>query len=127
MAFRKKLRRFFTTWRSRELEAALAARETELARLRAENRALLNSILGIAGIPPVLVDAPPATLYAGAAVAPGGARAEAAHAAPIAPVAQIAPRANAAPRLAAPLRRRSWQQIHRRLEIEAARKKNQEA
>lgn len=49
-----------------ELEAQLvrerdeiARHVAELARLRAENRALLNSILGIAGIPPVLVDTPP--------------------------------------------------------------------
>jgi hypothetical protein len=34
------------------------ALEAEVARLRAENRALLNSILGIAGIPPVVVSAP---------------------------------------------------------------------
>ena len=33
------------------------ALEDENARLRAENRALLNSILGIAGIPPLRVDA----------------------------------------------------------------------
>ncbi len=67
--------RLTTTRYARALEAALAleravvarldaviARQgveidqqgTEIARLRAENRALLNSILGIAGIPPVL-------------------------------------------------------------------------
>src|SRR5579862_4768797 len=38
--------------------AAIASQQNEIARLRAENRALLNSILGIAGIPPVLVDTP---------------------------------------------------------------------
>src|SRR4029077_8633637 len=37
--------------------AELAPERPESARFRAENRALLNSILGIAGIPPVLVDA----------------------------------------------------------------------
>jgi hypothetical protein len=37
--------------------AELVRERTENARLRTENRALLNSILGIAGIPPVLVDA----------------------------------------------------------------------
>ena len=44
--------------RMRALEAAAhAERELrcEIARLRAENRALLNSILGIAGIPPIVV------------------------------------------------------------------------
>lgn len=48
-----------TTPRVRELEAQLVRERGEIARLRAENRALLNSILGIAGIPPVLVDTPP--------------------------------------------------------------------
>jgi hypothetical protein len=38
--------------------AAIASQQNEIARLRAENRALLNSILGIAGIPPVLVEPP---------------------------------------------------------------------
>src|SRR5271168_3927510 len=33
------------------------ALEREVARLRAENRALLNSILGIAGVPPITVSA----------------------------------------------------------------------
>ena len=38
--------------------AAIASQQNEIARLRAENRALLNSILGIAGIPPIIADAP---------------------------------------------------------------------
>jgi hypothetical protein len=38
--------------------AAIASQQNEITRLRAENRALLNSILGIAGIPPVLVEPP---------------------------------------------------------------------
>jgi hypothetical protein len=49
-----------TTRRARTLEAEIvreraanAEQGTEIARLRAENRALLNSILGIAGIPPL--------------------------------------------------------------------------
>jgi len=33
------------------------ALEREVARLRAENRALLNSIFGIAGVPPIIVAA----------------------------------------------------------------------
>jgi hypothetical protein len=62
------LRRITTTPHSRALEsevarqraendqqrAAIASQQNEIARLRAENRALLNSILGIAGIPPIL-------------------------------------------------------------------------
>jgi hypothetical protein len=45
------------------LAAALRGRyvrllEDEVARLRAENRALLNSLLGTAGVPPLSADAP---------------------------------------------------------------------
>jgi hypothetical protein len=39
-----------------ELRAEVARQCAEINRLRAENRALLNSILGIAGIPPLPVD-----------------------------------------------------------------------
>jgi hypothetical protein len=53
-------RRLTTTRRARTLEAELARERaanaeqgTEITRLRAENRALLNSILGIAGVPPL--------------------------------------------------------------------------
>ena len=47
-----KLRELF---RSRYMESI----EDEVARLRAENRALLNSLLGTAGFPPVDLPAPP--------------------------------------------------------------------
>jgi len=40
---------------TREIEAELARQCAEVARLRAENRALLDSILGIAGIPPLSI------------------------------------------------------------------------
>ena len=40
------------------------ALETEVARLRAENRALLNSILGIAGVPPITVETAPLEEFA---------------------------------------------------------------
>ena len=40
------------------LEAQIARERGEIERLRAENRALLNSLLGTAGVPPV--EAPPA-------------------------------------------------------------------
>lgn len=42
----------------RLLEAQVARERAEIERLRAENRALLNSLLGTAGVPPI--EAPPA-------------------------------------------------------------------
>jgi len=68
----------------RMLEAEIERGRAEVERLRAENRALLNSVLGTAGVPPI--ETPPA------------------HPAQIAPI-----------------RRRSWPQIARAREIEAAR------
>lgn len=64
--------------------------EEEVARLRAENRALVNSLLGTAGVPPLQTETG----------TPGG---------------------REAGKTAAPIRRRSWQQIGRMLEIEEAR------
>ena len=81
------------------------ALEAEVERLRAENRALMNSILGIAGIPPVITKE-----EAGQATAGGG--------------VGINGKANGGNgSLAVPVRRRSWQQVNRALEIEAAKKK----
>jgi hypothetical protein len=37
----------------RELEAEVVRERAEVERLRAENRALLNSLLGTAGVPPI--------------------------------------------------------------------------
>ncbi len=82
--------------RVRELEA-------EVVRLRAENRALMNSILGIAGVPPVIV----ADASETAAVAGGAA-------------GRVPAKKDAVP----PMRRRSWHQVYRMLEIDAARKKD---
>lgn len=79
--------------------------EEEIARLRAENRALMNSILGVAGIPPVI------THESDGAVQEN-------------PGAPKAPTSVASAQPVAPLRRRSWQQIHRSLEIQAAQKKD---
>lgn len=42
----------------RLLEAEIERKREEIERLRAENRALLNSLLGTAGVPPI--EAPPA-------------------------------------------------------------------
>ncbi|HEY6467022.1 MAG TPA: hypothetical protein VIY69_13575 [Candidatus Acidoferrales bacterium] len=78
------------------------ALEAEVERLRAENRALMNSVLGIAGVPPVIAQNEPT-----AAVNPQ--------------VKTNGQAAGAAP--AVPVRKRSWQQVNRALEIEAAKKK----
>jgi hypothetical protein len=50
-------RRITSSRNVRGLESELAQLRAEIDRLRAENRALLNSILGIAGIPPIPVPA----------------------------------------------------------------------
>ena len=134
MKIHKIWRRLTTTRHARTLEAdlalerALVARldaaitqqgieigkqDDEIARLRAENRALLNSILGVAGVPPVAasLDDLAATQNQIAALPP------AAH-----PTNHSRSRANATPHVAAPTRRRSWPQIHRLLEFESAQK-----
>jgi len=117
------------------------ALEREVARLRAENRALLNSILGIAGVPPIVVPAdegaPPVTVEfvtektaherggASETDTDAGKRATAQNASALS-VKQIGQRASAQrgmKSVAAPMRRRSWHQIYRMLEIDAARKK----
>ncbi len=47
------LRQAFRSRYVRELEAEVARERAEIERLRAENRALLNSVLGTAGVPPI--------------------------------------------------------------------------
>lgn len=136
-------RRMTTSRYTRALEAGIERRDLELAReraevrrLRAENRALLNSILGIAGIPPVIAgeeewaaaaQQPYLVPAANAAREPGAA--SAAPSAQAAATNQGIARESAAKlrspgaHLAAPLRRRSWQQINRALEFASAQKK----
>jgi hypothetical protein len=120
--------------RARELWGRLTkkrytrALEAENMFLRAENRALLNSILGIAGLPPVSVTAHTFKLERDQAthVPKKSSRRErtpvrtagADRRATGGSVSQT----NREPMLAAPLRRRSWQQITRMLEFESARK-----
>ncbi len=57
MNFGQIWRRIASSRNERTLEFEIAQQRAEIARLRAENRALLNSILGIAGIPPIPVPA----------------------------------------------------------------------
>ncbi|MGH9563920.1 MAG: hypothetical protein ACRD3S_20905 [Terracidiphilus sp.] len=149
MTFRKIWRRVTSTRGRRALEAEIARmqadvaqHEAEIARLRGENRALLNSILGIAGIPPVFTSsaevprshpspqsgpAAPAT----GPVSPGNPERVAAsieHSDPGIPSRSVArERSKNLAQVAAPVRKRSWQQINRTLELEAARKKPSEA
>lgn len=127
MTLREIWRRITTTRYTRMLREELAHAHAENVLLRAENRALLNSILGIAGVPPLQIaeadlvaarsrdtmrDAKTAHAVPGQSEAP--ARAADLGRAPGA-------------RLAAPMRRRSWQQINRMLEFESAKKKSPDA
>ncbi len=127
MQIHKFWRRLTTTRRARTLEAelaleravvvrldaAIAQQGIEIARLRAENRAMLNSILGIAGLPPVAASLDDlAATQSQNATPPSAARA----------LNHSRPRANPTPHVAAPTRRRSWPQIHRLLEFESAQK-----
>lgn len=135
----------------------------EIARLRGENRALLNSILGIAGIPPVPVapadtnvfatsqsssaekprsqPAPasgpeaPATTNPADTDHPRGTPSASGPVSPSNPA--LAPQtflfdaaierrsAKKLAQITAPVRKRSWHQIHRALELEAARQQVQ--
>lgn len=91
---------------TRALETELVRLRVDNERLRAENRALLNSILGIAGVPPLPVSA--------------------ADLAAVETQSGSAPRVNLVrakdPHVAVPMRKRSWQQINRMLEFESAQK-----
>jgi hypothetical protein len=113
-------RRLTTNRRARTLETELARERAanaeqgiEITRLRAENRALLNSILGIAGVPPVSASLDDLTATQSQNATPPSVARTANHS---------GPRANSTPHAAAPTRRRSWPQIHRLLEFESAQK-----
>ena len=100
--------------------------EAEVGRLRAENRALLNSILGIAGVPPIFVDVVPVagrnTDEAAAMKADETGEREASSLRSLGMTVKSETREGRG-QAASPMRRRSWQQIHRALEFESARKK----
>lgn len=91
--------------------------EDEVARLRAENRALINSILGVAGIPPMRITKHVATPTLSSEQGKIDTPEVAAAALPHPPISSTGAE-SAQP---APLRRRSWQQIGRALEVEDAR------
>jgi hypothetical protein len=118
-------KRITTSRYARTLEAELARERTvnaeqgiEIARLRAENRALLNSILGIAGVPPVSASLDDlAATQTQIAAQPPAARTP----------NHSRSRANRTPHVAAPTHRRSWPQIHRRLEFDSAQKEKPDA
>jgi hypothetical protein len=116
------------TWRRLTRTRYTRALEAENTFLRAENRALLNSILGIAGVPPISVMSIPQLAERGEAKPAQGSSSRRQRVSTPTPGAERAQtgRNNArAPRgsmLATPLRRRSWQQITRMLEFESARR-----
>jgi len=136
MHIREFLRRITTSRYARTLEdalaherAAAAQQRAEITRLRAENRALLNSILGIAGVPPLpATEVELASDFCTAGLRPAQLTSSFASAnqtnskTPAGGQRYKNPIANAAPHAAAPMRRRSWPQVNRRLEFESAQK-----
>jgi len=106
--------RLTTTSYARMLETELMRTEEIVALLRAENRALLNSILGIAGVPPIPDEHRSAA--GNENFTPSG---SAWH-------ASADTNREGAARVASPMRRRSWQQINRMLELESSKKKTPE-
>jgi hypothetical protein len=101
--------------------------EAEVARLRGENRALLNSILGIAGVPPVMVTAAELPADAASAAATSSVAAGTNVKAPVRAARSLTAGksygAGTGQSTGPVMRRRSWQQIYRMLEMDSARKK----
>ncbi len=95
--------------------------EREVARLRAENRALLNSLLGTAGVPPLNIPAD------GQEAGKPGGKGKQAGATSIDSARGKSGAPTQPPTATPPLRRRSWQQIGRMLEIEEARREREHA
>jgi hypothetical protein len=149
--YQKLFMKLHPIWRRLTATRYTRALEAEVARLLAENRALLNSILGIAGVPPITVlpdsvsiGAPAAERVADAsairhkhrrtrqaftAAGPAG-TSTAQSARPSETPGTTVPPSNGnaqGANVVMPMRRRSWHQIYRMLEIDSARKKPQEA
>ncbi|HLV96899.1 MAG TPA: hypothetical protein VKS44_17025 [Candidatus Acidoferrales bacterium] len=114
-------RRWTTTRYTRSLEV-------EVERLRAENRALLNSILGIAGVPPITVAMPESREQRKAEAVETRSGLDGTGVARLkATGTPSAKRARGAiSGVAAPLRRRSWHQINQALELDSAKRKERE-
>jgi len=114
-------------WRRVTATRYTRALEAEVVRLRAENRALLNSILGIAGVPPITL---PDSAAIGNSPLPSGGRSRRTRSTvsignEIAGASAESPKSQSANSVT-PMRKRSWHQIYRLLEMDAARKKPQE-
>jgi hypothetical protein len=116
-------------WRGISATRYTRALEAEVVRLRAENRALLNSILGIAGVPPITVlpdsvsigsqDARSLDLESSRGSVPACATQPRLPSAKMNATNGKTQGAN----MVTPMRKRSWHQIYRMLEIDSARKK----
>ena len=105
MTWQDRIKRLLTTRYTRSLEE-------EVARLRRENRALINSILSLAGLPPLRLDAEIARENRRDTIATN------------ADVPVSRPPSASGQGILLPAnahRRRSWQQINRILEIEESR------
>lgn len=104
--------------------------EEEVARLRTENRALLNSILGIAGIPPVLMSESefkkqvPLQGESAGSDATKETSKDSIRPSQRARSSQVQRRMLGVP---APVRHRSWQQINRMLELDTLRNREKPA
>jgi hypothetical protein len=112
-------------WRRITATRYTRALEAEIVRLRAENRALLNSILGIAGVPPITVPDSVAIGKDGGLLS-GAMRRASEASSNNQPLASRADRKKQGVSPGPPVRKRSWHQIYRTLELDSARKKPQE-
>ena len=93
-----------SVWKRLVTSRYVEALEIEVTRLRLENQAMMNSILGIAGFPPVVTSE--SAIFS---VDGGGAGAR----------ATVGP---GVPASAAPVRRPSWHQVNKTLEFESAKR-----
>lgn len=117
-------------WRQWSATRYTRSLEDEVARLRAENRALLNSILGIAGIPPVAVPTAEIAAGEGGRHEAGTERSSGLDPAGVARLRGMGARKGVrrvAPAGGVPLRRRSWHQINQALEIDSVRTKERQS